>query len=49
MQGVAPEEWYYSIPVVTRYWMTGIVLVGALITFGFISPALLILDWKAIF
>jgi hypothetical protein len=42
-------EWYYSIPLITRYWFTGATLIPLLGRFGLFNPYLMLLDWDLFF
>lgn len=33
-----PAEWYYSLPIVSRVWLSGAVLTGVAAKFGMFSP-----------
>ncbi len=42
-------DWYRSIPVVTRYWFSGSVIVPLIARFGIINPRNLVLIFELIF
>jgi len=45
----SPEEWYRSLPKITRGYMTAVFATTILCQLEFISPALLYLDFNALF
>lgn len=44
----SPQEWYYSLPPVTRTYLTLAVLTTAGISFGLVNPYNIVIVWPAI-
>lgn len=44
----SPEEWFYSMPPITRYMFSSVLLITCGVSFGFISPGKLNLFWPSI-
>ncbi|CAE7557774.1 DER1.1, partial [Symbiodinium sp. KB8] len=45
----SPQEWYNSLPPVTRIYMTAAVATTSLVSFGMLSPFTLHLDTSLLF
>mmetsp|Transcript_6728 Transcript_6728/g.12719 ORF Transcript_6728/g.12719 Transcript_6728/m.12719 type:complete len:230 (+) Transcript_6728:30-719(+) len=45
----SPEDWYKSLPVITKYYFTAACATTALVSFQLVSPALLFLDLNLVF
>jgi len=43
------SEWFHSIPLITRYWFAGSILIPLLGRLGFFSPYFMLLDWNLLF
>lgn len=44
-----PQEWFKTLPPVTKAYLTIAVLTTALVSFNFLSPFALYLDWRLIY
>lgn len=43
------QDWYHSIPQITKYWFTGTVVLPLLGRFGLINPYYMVLEWTLFF
>ncbi|CAM9897029.1 unnamed protein product [Heterosigma akashiwo] len=46
--GASPQDWYNSLPIITRYWFTGTICTTVLVNFGALSPAYIVLNFPLI-
>lgn len=44
----SPEEWFKSLPVITKTYLVSVVVTTCLISFGMVSPMLLYFDFKLV-
>lgn len=45
----SPQEWWGSLPPITKYWLTGAVATALATRFGLLSPWSIHLSFEAIF
>jgi len=44
----SPEDWFNSLPIITRYWLVSALGSTVLISMGMLDPMSIILDWRMI-
>lgn len=44
-----PSEWYGTLPLITKVWLTCAVVTGLIVRFEYMPPTVFLVDWNAIF